>query len=235
MPRPKRSRKRGQIVGDHVDGLAGGQIDGRRIAEPGLRREPDPATCLPSTSTLKPSSPEAAARTRYLPAFSGLVGGGVADAARMSCPRASHATRFRVGNGVGGGGFRRAGEVLAGVGGHLDGALPVGLPKTCVHLGQAAGVKHVHVGADQIGDAGDDADGLEGLRLRRAAAAGDRRPSVWADDGDGLDLCRDRAAAGGASFLSRVMLSSAPSRATARSATEYVESAGSNCGRSRKP
>ena len=46
------------------------------------------------------------------------------------------------------------------------------------------------MGPTQIGDAGEDADRLEGLRLRRTAAAGNRRPGVGTDDGDGLDFGR---------------------------------------------
>ncbi len=83
-----------------------------------------------------------------------------------------------------------AGEVLAGIGGLLHGAFPVGVPEDIVHLRQAARVEDAHVGAEQVGDAGDDADGLEGRGFRGTSAAGNGRPCIGADDGDGLDLGR---------------------------------------------
>ncbi len=48
----------------------------------------------------------------------------------------------------------------------------------------------MHIRSEQVGDAGENADRLEGAGLRRAAAAGDRRISIGADDGDAFDLCR---------------------------------------------
>ena len=89
------------------------------------------------------------------------------------------------------GGLRRAGEVLAGIGLLLHGAIPrVRCQKTSFISGKPARIEDMDVGSEQIGDAGDDADRLEGRGLGRAAAAGDRRPCVGADDGDGLDFGR---------------------------------------------
>ncbi len=48
----------------------------------------------------------------------------------------------------------------------------------------------MRVGAKQVGDAGENTDRLEGMSLRRAAAAGDCRICVGADDGDVFDLRR---------------------------------------------
>ncbi len=43
-----------------------------------------------------------------------------------------------------------------------------------VYVRQAAGIKHMDAGAGKVGNAGEDADRLEGLGLRGAAAAGHR-------------------------------------------------------------
>jgi hypothetical protein len=57
------------------------------------------------------------------------------------------------------------------------------------HLRKTGIVEKANSGAKEIGDSGDETDGLEGMRLRRATAACDCRIGVGADDGDGLDFC----------------------------------------------
>ncbi len=84
----------------------------------------------------------------------------------------------------------RAGKVAAGEGFDLHVAVPFCIAEDVDHVGQAAAVEHVNVGAEEVGDAGDGGDRLERSGFRGASAAGDSRPGVGADDGDGLDLCR---------------------------------------------
>ena len=84
----------------------------------------------------------------------------------------------------------RSREVFAGVNSHFDGAVPVGIPEDLIHVGQAAGVKNVNIGTNQVGDAGECADRLESLRFRGASSAADRWIRVGSDDGDGLDFGR---------------------------------------------
>ena len=59
-----------------------------------------------------------------------------------------------------------------------------------VAVGHGGAVEDVRIGAEKVGDAGEDADRLKGMRLRRTAAARDGRISVGADDGDVFDLRR---------------------------------------------
>ena len=118
----------------------------------------------------------------------GLVGGGVADAVRSLFSGASPVGHV-IGNGPFLCRFGCAAEVVAGaVGFLLDRTVPDCSPEDIARSPEVRASRARALRDQQVADAGDDADGIEGRGLGRSAAAGDRRPRIGAEDGDGLDL-----------------------------------------------
>ena len=83
---------------------------------------------------------------------------------------------------------RRSGKVLAGIGGFLNLSIPLRPPEKLAHIGQSARIEHMHLRPKQIRHTGHNAAGLEGICLRRSAAAGHRRVRIRSNNRNRLDL-----------------------------------------------